>query len=188
MCSFRVWLHRATNSLSSGCWANDRYRLDAERPALALERVRVRSAGVVDQYTREALATEARGSFSAHDVIDVLNRLSRSHRKPAVIQVDNGTEFASCALDAWAYREDVRLDFSRPGKPTDNAHIESFNAPLRAECLNAHVFESLEDAEETLTSWRSDYNAVRPHSALGMLTSKIESWEFAELGQRNAGR
>jgi len=145
---------------------------------------RLRVLTVVDQYTREALATEARGSFSAHDVIDVLNRLSRSHRKPAVIQVDNGTEFASRALDAWAYREDVRLDFSRPGKPTDNAHIESFNARLRAECLNAHVFESLEDAEETLTSWRSDYNAERPHSALGMLTPR----EFAELGQRNAGR
>jgi putative transposase len=145
---------------------------------------RLRVLTLVDQYTREALATEARGSFSAHDVIDVLNRLSRSHRKPAVIQVDNGTEFASCALDAWAYREDVRLDFSRPGKPTDNAHIESFNARLRTECLNAHVFESLEDAEETLTSWRSDDNAVRPHSALGMLTPR----EFAELGQRNAGR
>jgi putative transposase len=76
---------------------------------------RLRVLTVVDQYTREALATEARGSFSAHDVIDVLNRLSRSHRKPAVIQVDNGTEFASRALDAWAHREDVRLDFSRPG-------------------------------------------------------------------------
>ncbi len=125
---------------------------------------------VVDQYTREALATEARGSFSAHDVVDVRNRLSRSHRKPAVIQVDNGTEFASRALDAWAYRKDVRVDFSRPGKPTDNAHIERFNARLRAECLNAHVFESLEDAEETLTSWRSDYNGVRPHGALDMLT------------------
>ncbi len=144
----------------------------------------IRVLTVVDQYTREALATEARGSFSAHDVIDVLNRLSRSHRKPAVIQVDNGTEFASRAMDAWAYREDVRLDFSRPGKPTDNAHIESFNARLRAERLNAHVFESLEDAEETLTSWRSDYVAVRLHSALGMLTPR----EFAELGQRSAGR
>jgi putative transposase len=78
----------------------------------------------------------------------------------------------------------VRLDFSRPGKPTHNARIESFNARLRAECLTAHVFESLEDAEETLTSWRSDHDAVRPHSALGTLTLR----EFAELGQRNAGR
>jgi len=140
---------------------------------------RLRVLTVVDQYTREALATEARRSFSAHDVIGVLNRLSRSHGKPAMIQVDNGSEFTSRALDAWAYREDVRLDFSRPGKPTDNAHIESFNARLRSECLNAHVFESLEDAEETLTSWRSDYSAVRPHSALGMLTPR----EVAELGQ-----
>ncbi len=107
---------------------------------------------VVDQYTREARASEACGPFSAHDVIGVLNRLSRSHRKPAVIQVDNGTEFVSRAVDAWAYREDVRLDFSRPGKPTDIAHNESFNARLRAECLNAHVFESLEGAEDALTS------------------------------------
>jgi len=156
-------------------YARDAYRVTEHRVRRVLT--------VVDQYTREALATEARGSFSAHDVIDVLNRLARSHRKPAVIQVDNGTEFASRALDAWAYREDVRLDFSRPGKPTDNAHVESFNARLRAECLSAHVFESLEDAEETLTSWRSDYNAVRPHSALGMLAPR----EFAELGQRSAG-
>jgi putative transposase len=145
---------------------------------------RLRVLTVVDQYTPEALATEARGSFSAHEVIDVLNRLSRSLRKPAVIRVDNGTELASRALVAWAYREDVRLDFSRPGKPTDDAHIESLDARLSAECLNAHVFESLEDAEEPLTSWRRSYNAVRSHSALGMLTPK----EFAELGQRNAGR
>jgi putative transposase len=143
---------------------------------------------VVDQYMREALATAARGSFSAHDVIEVLNRLSRCHRKPAVIQVANAPKMGDGARFArprcWAYRKNVRLDFSRPRKPTDNAHIESFNARLRAECLNAHVFESLEDAEETLTSWRSDYNAVRPHSALGMLTPR----EFAELGQRSAGR
>jgi putative transposase len=118
------------------------------------------------------------------EVIDVLNRPPRSHRKPAVMQVDNGTEFASRALAAWAYREDVRPDFGRPGKPTDNAHIESFNARLRAECLNAHVFESLEDARKTLHSSRSDYNALLPHSALEMLARR----EFAGLGQRNAGR
>lgn len=144
----------------------------------------IRVLTLVDQYTCEVLATEARGSFSAHDKIDVLDWLSSSDRKPSVIQVDNGTEFLSRALDAWAYREDVRLDFSRPGKPTHNAHIESFNARLRAERLNAHAFESLEDAEEILTLWRSDYGAARPHSSLGMLTPR----EFAELGQRNAGR
>jgi putative transposase len=101
-----------------------------------------------------------------------------------MLQVGNGTEFASRALDAWAYRQAARLDVSCPGKPTDSAHIESFNARRRAECLNAHVFESLEDAKEALTSWRSEDNAVCPHSALGMLTPK----EFAELGQRNSGR
>ena len=122
---------------------------------------------VVDQYTREALATKARGSFTARGVMDVLEHLSRSHRKPQVIEVDNGTEFASRALDAWAYREGVRLDFSRPGKPTDNAYVESFNARIRAECLNAHVFESLDDADRTLTSWRREDKTVRPHSALG---------------------
>lgn len=99
--------------------------------------------------------------------------------------MDNGTEFASRALDAWAYREGVRLDFSRPGKPTDDAYVESFNARLRAECLNAHIFESLDDADRTLTSWRRDYNAVRPQSSLGKPTPPTE---FAELGQRNAGR
>jgi putative transposase len=145
---------------------------------------RLRGLTVVDQYAREALATGARGSFSSHDVIDVLNRLSRSHRKPAVIQEVNGTEFASRALDEWAYREDLRLDFSRPGKPTDNAHIESYKAGLRAGFLNAHVLESLEDAEETLTSWRSDYTVVCRHSALGMLTPR----EYAEIRLRNADR
>ena len=129
---------------------------------------------VIDQYTREALATEAQGSFSAQEVI---NRLSRSHREPTVIPVDIETEFSSCALDTLAYRKDVRLDFSRPKKPTDNAQIESFNARLRAECMNAHVFESLADAKEILTSWRSDCNNVRPHIGLGILTTK----KFAEL-------
>ena len=142
---------------------------------------RIRVLTIVDQHTREAMATEVRGSFHSNNVIEVLNRLSRSHRKPSVIQVDNGPEFISRNLDAWAYREKVSLDFSRPGKPTDNAFIESFNARVRAECLNAHVFESLEDAKNILTNWRSDYNKFRPHSALGMLTPEV----FAALSQRN---
>ena len=91
-----------------------------------------------------------------------------------------GTPFAAQVAAEFG----IEHEFIRPASPEQNAHIESFNARLRAECLNAHVFESLEDAEETLTSWRSDYNAVRPHSALGMLTPR----EFAELGQRSAGR
>lgn len=142
-------------------------------------------------YRIEGLSVSARWSmdFMHYQLedgrkISVLTVVDQYTRKPLVIQVDNGTEFASRALDAWASREDVRLDFSRSGKPADNAYVESFNARLRAECLNAHSFELLDDADKTLTSWRRDSNAVRPQSALGMLTPT----EFAELGQRSADR
>lgn len=86
---------------------------------------------------------------------------------PRAIRVDQGSEFISRDLDLWAYQKGVTLDFSRPGKPTDNAFIESFNGKFRAECLNAHWFMSLDDAREKMESWRKDYNEVRPHSAIG---------------------
>lgn len=88
------------------------------------------------------------------------------------IQVDNGSEFISKALDKWAYENGVTLDFSRPGKPTDNPFIESFNGSFRDECLNAHWFLSLEDAAHKIEMWRKDYNEFRPHSALGNLSPK----------------
>jgi putative transposase len=80
--------------------------------------------------------------------------------------VDNGTEFVSKATDAWAYGHNVRLDFIRPGRPVENAFIESFNGRLRDECLNSHVFASVAEAQVLLDAWREDYNRVRPHSAL----------------------
>ncbi len=86
---------------------------------------------------------------------------------PKTIRVDQGSEFISRDLDLWAYRYGVTLDFSRPGKPTDNAFIEAFNARLRAECLNAHWFLSLADAAEKLEAWCRDYNEQRPHGAIG---------------------
>ena len=86
--------------------------------------------------------------------------------------MDNGSEFISRALDKWAYEHNVVLDFSRPGKPTDNAYIESFNGSFRDECLNAHWFLSLDDAREKIESWRRDYNEFRPHSSLNNLTPK----------------
>ena len=85
---------------------------------------------------------------------------------PQAITVDNGGEFVSRAMDAWAYAHDVRLDFIRPGKPVENAFIESFNGKLRDECLNSHVFASVAEAQVVLDAWREDYNPVRPHSAL----------------------
>jgi putative transposase len=84
-----------------------------------------------------------------------------------VIRVDQGSEFVSRDLDLWAYQRGVTLDFSRPGKPTDNAFIESFNGKFRSECLNAHWFMCLADAAEKCEAWRRDYNEVRPHSAIG---------------------
>jgi putative transposase len=89
---------------------------------------------------------------------------------PARIKVDNGSEFISKALDKWAYENNVALDFSRPGKPTDNAFIESFNGSFRDECLNVNWFLSLEDAQAKITAFKEDYNHFRPHSALGNLT------------------
>jgi putative transposase len=83
------------------------------------------------------------------------------------IRVDNGSEFISRDMDLWAYQRGVILDFSRPGKPTDNAFIEAFNSKMRSECLNAHWLLSLEDACEKLEAWRKHYNEERPHSAIG---------------------
>ena len=99
--------------------------------------------------------------------------------RPKTIRVDNGPEFTSKALDKWAYDHKVILDFSRPGKPTDNAFIESFNGSVRAECLNENWFLSLADAKEKIEAWRVDYNEQRPHSAWGSLAPK----EFALSGQ-----
>jgi len=89
---------------------------------------------------------------------------------PERIQVDNGNEFISKALDKWAYEQQVTLDFSRPGKPTDNPYIESFNGSFRDECLNVHWFLSLTDAQEKIEQWRQEYNGFRPHSSLQNLT------------------
>jgi len=91
-------------------------------------------------------------------------------RVPDRIQVDNGSEFISKALDKWAYENKEVLDFSRPGKPTDNAYIESFNGSFRDECLNTHWFLSLDDARKKIETWRRDYNGFRPHSALDNMT------------------
>ncbi|MDE4275924.1 IS3 family transposase [Phaeobacter gallaeciensis] len=121
---------------------------------------------IVDCFTREALATAARTKLRAYQVIDELDRLARVRGKPRSIRVDNGPEFAGRLLDQWAYLNKVELDFSRPGKPTDNAHIQAFNSHLRQECLNASWFLSMDDAR----TWRTDYNETRLNSSLGNLT------------------
>ncbi len=109
-------------------------------------------------------------AYRSYEVIDTLNEAVALHGMPKRIRVDNGPEFVSREMDLWAYANKVILDFSRPGKPTDNAFIESFNSRFRQECLNQHWFMSLADARDKVESWRVDYNEYRPHGSLGKLT------------------
>ena len=128
---------------------------------------RFRVLNIVDHFSRVSLAMQVGQSLTGGDVVEVLDRVARVRGLPRRIKVDNGPEFISRALDRWAYWNKVELDFSRPGTPGDNALVESFNGRCRAECLNAHWFLSLEDAQEKIEAWREDYNERRPHTSLG---------------------
>lgn len=130
---------------------------------------RFRALTMVDIFTRENLAIHVGRSLGGADVVGVLQRIAVRQGPPARIYCDNGSEFAGRSVDLWAYANQVTLEFSRPGKPTDNAYIESFNGSLRDECLNTHWFSSLTDAQEKLDAWRTDYNGSRPHKALNGL-------------------
>ncbi len=132
---------------------------------------KIRALTIVDNFSRQCVAIHVGQSLKGEDVVAVMNQLKIIHLAiPEGIRVDNGSEFISKTLDLWAYDNGVTLDFSRPGKPTDNPFIESFNGSFRDECLNAHWFLSLEDAREKIEHWRQEYNAFRPHSSLGGLT------------------
>ena len=137
---------------------------------------RIRLLTLVDNYTRESLAIEVNRHCGGQQVAEILSLVVLERGRPEKIKVDNGPEFASKKLDQWAYLHGVELDFSRPGKPTDNAVIEAFNGRLREECLNQSWFLSLEDAKEKINVWREEYNSIRPHGALDNLTPT----EFAE--------
>ena len=131
---------------------------------------RFRILTITDQYSRECLALTAGFSLKADDVLSTLETLKHDERRPNAITVDNGSEFTSRQLDIWAYLNQVQLDFIRPGKPVENAYIESFNGRLRDECLNTHLFFSLAEVHSELERWRVDYNTVRPHSAIGQIS------------------
>jgi putative transposase len=132
---------------------------------------KIRCLTVVDNFSRHCPLIHVDHRLTGDDVVSAMNKLKFIYnRVPKRIKVDNGSEFISRALDKWAYENKVTLCFSRPGKPTDNAFIESFNGSFRDECLNAHWFLSLADAKEKIESWRSDYNTFRPHSSLNYLT------------------
>ena len=125
---------------------------------------------MVDVFTRQALAVDAGLRLKGEHVVETLNRLVRWDGPPKVVFVDNGSEFISKVMDKWAYERGVELDFSRPGKPTDNAYIESFNGKFRAECLNQHWFRTLDEARYEIELWREHYNNVRPHSSLNYMS------------------
>jgi len=140
---------------------------------------RFRLSTIVDNFTRESLAIEAASGLRGEDITRVLDRITADRGAlPSKIRVDNGSEFTSKRLDQWAYLNNVCLDFSRPGKPTDNGLVEAFNGRLRAECLNENWFMSLVDVKEKAAAWRMHYNQDRPHSALGNLAPE----EFVATG------
>ena len=132
---------------------------------------RFRALTVVDNFSRECVAIHVGKSLKGEDVVSIVEALRvLDKRLPVRIQTDNGSEFISKSLDKWAYEHGVTMDFSRPGKPTDNPFIESFNGSLRDECLNIHWFLSLEDAQDKLDNWRREYNHERTHSSLNDMT------------------
>lgn len=145
---------------------NDVWAMDFVHDQLATGR-KLRILTVVDTFSRFSPVIDARFSYRGEDVVTTLDRTCRQVGYPKTIRVDNGSEFVSRDMDLWAYQRGVTLDFSRPGKPTDNAFIEAFNSKLRGECVNTHWFLSLEDACEKLDRWRRHYNEERPHSAIG---------------------
>jgi putative transposase len=148
---------------------NQTWAMDFVHDQLATGR-KLRILTVVDTFSRFSPSIDPRFSYRGEDVVQALERVCGEIGYPKTIPVDQGSEFVSRDLDLWAYQRDVILDFSRPGKPTDNAFIESFNGKFRAECLNTHWFMSLDDARAKMEAWRRDYNEIRPHSAIGHKT------------------
>ena len=128
---------------------------------------RFRALTVVDNFTKESLAIEVNQHLKGEDVVAVMERLRHQRELPQCIQTDNGSEFVLIVMDRWAYDNGVTMDYSRPGTPTDNPFIESFNGSFREECLNTHWFLSLDDARQKIESWRVDYNHFRTNSSIG---------------------
>lgn len=151
---------------------NERWSMDFVSDQLGPSGRRFRVLTVIDELTRECVALFADFSIPGFKVAQTLDRIGSL---PQSIRIDNGSEFTGSAMDQWAHAKQIKLDFIRPGKPNENAFIESFNGKFRNECLNENWFLSLEDARRTIEEWRIDYNEIRPHSSLGGLTPK----EFA---------
>ena len=171
-----IALHRGPAPIPTG--PTERWSMDFGPDTLAAGRP-FRVLTVVDNWSRHSPMREVGLRMSGETVGQALDRVLTGVSGPRSITVDHGTEFQSRALEEWAYRRGVQLDFIRPGKPVENAFIESFNGRLRDECLNVHQFASLAEAQAIIEAWRCDYNQRRPHSSLGHLTPN----EFLEQRQ-----
>jgi putative transposase len=150
---------------------NENWAMDFVHDQLATGR-KLRVLTIVDTFSRFSPVIEPRFRFRGADVVAILESVCRHVGFPKTIQVDQGSEFISRDLDLWAYQRDVTLDFSRPGKPTDNPFVESFNGKFRAECLNAHWFLSLDDARRKCESWRRDYKRTSQHPSVYVVEGK----------------
>lgn len=155
--------------LRIGTMPNEHWSLDFMSDTLHSGR-RVRTLSVLDTCTREALAIAVDTSLPSRAVTRLLDEIIRTRQRPQRITLDNGPELTSTWFDQWADRNEIELDYIDPGKPVQNAVMESFNGRFRDECLNSHWFTSLDDARQTIEAWRLDYNQERPHSSLGYRT------------------
>ena len=150
---------------------------------------RFRSFNLVDDFSRECLGIEVDTSLGGQRVVRVLERVAVGRGLPKVLVMDNGPEFTGKALDAWAYERGVKLQFIQPGKPVQNAYVDSFNGKFRDECLNENWFINLTDAMELIEAWRQDYNSNRPHSSLGNMTPEEYAVSVSSLPEaRNRWR
>ena len=155
--------------MPSAIHPNEQWSMDFVSDSIVTGR-RFRALTIVDNYTRECPAIEVDTSLGGTRVVNVLDRLAETRELPEVITIDNGPEFAGKALDEWAYRKRIKLNFITPGTPVENAYAESFNGRLRDECLNTNWFMNLKHARNIIEDWRRDYNEVRPHSSLKNMT------------------
>jgi putative transposase len=159
---------------------NERWSMDFVSDCVSHGKV-IRMLTIVDDCTRECPVIEVDTSLGGLRVRRVLDRIAIERGLPEAIVVDNGPEFRSRALAAWSEERGVRLEFIQPGKPVQNAYIESFNGRLRDECLNANWFTSLSDARRKVETWRLDYNQQRPHSSLDYLPPAEFARKAAEM-------
>jgi len=166
---------------------NERWSIDFIHDRLTHGRT-IRAIAVVDDFTRECLALDVGFSFGSHDVIRSFEDIAFERGFPETIRFDNGSEFTSHAMLRWGAERSVHLHFIDPGKPTQNAQIESLNGKIRDELFNAHSFTTIFEARRRAADWRQDYNEVRPHSALGYRPPRefAEEFKTKQLSQLSA--